>query len=114
MTLRALSARVSERTVAGSHDKNTSTKWLINARLVRYKALDLVKQQESGYRYPLPQLTGQRDSMTAYPFGYLYPASRLFFWEREEEQITYGRFDPLFMNLWDVSRTLGVGSLLFR
>jgi hypothetical protein len=114
MTLRALSARVSERTFAGSHDKSTSTKWLINARLVRYKALDLVKQQESGYRYPLPQLTGQRDSMTAYPFGYLYPASRLFFWEREEEQITYGRFDPLFMNLWDVSRTLGVGSLLFR
>jgi hypothetical protein len=74
----------------------------------------VVKQQESGYRYPLPLLTGQRKGMTAYPFGYLYPASRLFFWEREEKQVEQGRFDPLFMNLWDVSRTLGIGSLLFR
>ncbi|MBC8019368.1 MAG: hypothetical protein H7X83_12730 [Verrucomicrobia bacterium] len=113
LTLRALSAKVSERTGDSGRDKSTSAKWLTNARLVRYKCLDLVKLQESGYRYPLPLLTGQRVSMTAYPFGYLYPASRLFFWEREEEQVEHGRFDPLFMNLWDVSRTLGLGSLFF-
>jgi hypothetical protein len=111
LTLRALSARVSERTGDSSHDKNSSTQWLTSARLIRYKALALVKQQESGYRYPLALLTSRRDSMTAYPFGYLYPAGRLFFWEREEEQVAHGRFDPLFMNLWDVSRTLGLGSL---
>jgi hypothetical protein len=81
---------------------------------VRYKALELVKLQESGYRYPLPLLTGQRVGMTAYPFGYLYPASRLFFWEREEKQVEHGRFDPLFMNLWDVSRTLGLESLFLK
>jgi hypothetical protein len=114
MTLRALSAKVSERTGERCRDKGTSVEWLSNARQVRFKALDLVRQQESGYRYPLSLLTDRRVGITAYPFGYLYPASRLFFWEREEEQVEHGRFDPLFMNLWDVSRTLGVGSLLFR
>jgi len=114
MTLRALSAKVSERTADSDRDKKSaSASWLTNARLERQKALVMVKQQESGYRYPLPLLIGQRKGMTAYPFGYLYPASRLFFWEREEEQVKRGRFDPLFMNLWDISRTLGVGSLFF-
>jgi hypothetical protein len=113
-TLRALSARVSERTGESTRDRSTSSQLLTSARLLRYKALALVKQQESGYRYPLAFLTSPRESMTAYPFGYLYPAGRLFFWEREEEQVAHGRFDPLFMNLWDVSRTLGVESLFFK
>ncbi|MBW4053832.1 MAG: hypothetical protein HIU83_00220 [Proteobacteria bacterium] len=34
--------------------------------------------------------------------------------EREEEQVEHERFDALFMNLWDVRRTLGLGSLFFR
>ena len=114
LTLRALSAKVNERFGNSGHDKPDSAKLLAKARLVRFKALDLVRQQEHGYRYPLPLLTSRRSSLTAYPFGYLYPASRLFFWEREEEQVEHGRFDPLFMNLWDVSRTLGLGSLFFR
>jgi hypothetical protein len=115
MTLRALSAKVGERTGESTRDmKSASATWLAKARLERQKALVMVKEQESGYRYPLPLLIGQRKGMTAYPFGYLYPASRLFFWEREEEQVKQGRFDPLFMNLWDVSRTLGMGSLLFK
>jgi hypothetical protein len=114
LTLRALSARVSERTGDSAEEKSGSTEWLAKARLVRHQALELVKQQEGYYRYPLPLLAGRRDSITAYPFGYLYPAGRLFFWEREEEQVEQGRFDPLFMNLWDVRRTLGLGSLFFR
>jgi hypothetical protein len=113
LTLQALTAKASERAVESGSNKRTSSVLLANARLVRYKALALVKQQESGYRYPLSLLASKRDSITAYPFGYLYPASRLFFWEREEQQIEHERFDPLFMNLWDVSRTLGLGSLLF-
>ncbi len=113
-TLRAMSARIIERTGETGHDKTESAKQLANARLVRFKALALVKEQESGYRYSLSLLTSRRDSMTAYPFGYLYPASRLFFWEREEEQVEQGRFDPLFINLWDVSRTLGLGSLFLK
>ncbi len=113
LTLRALSARIGEMG-DGQKDRSASAELLANSRLVRSKALVLVKRQEAGYRYPLPLLTGQRDSMTAYPFGYLYPASRLFFWEREERQVESGRFDPLFMNLWDVRRTLGLGSLFLK
>lgn len=114
LTLRALSARVSERAGTDGQGRINSKKWLANARLVRFKALALVKQQESVYRYPIELVARQRDSLTAYPFGYLYPAGRLFFWEREEKQVEQGRFDPLFMNLWDFSRTLGLGSLFFR
>jgi len=113
LTLRALAARVGERSADRDH-KGSSGELLTKARLVRQQALVLVKQQESGYRYPLPLLADRRDSMTAYPFGYLYPAGRLFFWEREEQQVEHGRFDPLFMNLWDVRRTLGLGSLFSR
>jgi hypothetical protein len=111
LTLRALSARIRERD-GGNHRE--SAVLLAQARLVRFEALALVRQQETGYRYPLQLLNTRRDSVTAYQFGYLYPASRLFFWEREEQQIEQERFDPLLMNLWDIRRTLGVESLLFR
>lgn len=113
LTLRALAAKVGERKDHKGRETD-SGRLLANAVQVRSTALNLVRQQEAGYRYPLPLLSGRRDSLTAYPFGYLYPASRLFFWEREEQQVEQGRFDPLFMNLWDVSRTLGLGSLFFR
>lgn len=112
LTLKALSARIAERTERGK--SVNSNRILIEASLVRSQALDLVRQQESGYRYPLALLSDQRDSISAYPFGYLYPASRLFFWEREEQQVQQGRFDPLLMNLWDLRRTLGLESLFFR
>ena len=112
LTLKALSARVAERTEQGKREN--SDRMLSEARLVRSQALDLVRQQESGYRYPLALLSGRRDSISAYTFGYLYPAGRLFFWEREEQQVQQGRFDPLFMNLWDVRQTLGLESLFFR
>jgi hypothetical protein len=55
-----------------------------------------------------------RVNLTAYPFGYLYPASELFFWLREEEQVRAERFDPFFRNIWDIRRTLGLESLFFR
>lgn len=74
----------------------------------------MAREPDAGYRYPLPLVARRREGMTAYPFGYLYPASRLLFWEREEKQVEDGRFDPLFMNLWDVFRTLGVGSLFYQ
>ncbi|MFH1027928.1 MAG: hypothetical protein V1791_07995, partial [Pseudomonadota bacterium] len=74
LTLRALSAKVGERTSERGNNGD-SDELLLKARLVRQQALALVKEQESGYRYPLPLLASRRESMTAYPFGYLYPAS---------------------------------------
>lgn len=88
--------------------------YLKQAEVVRRQALLLVRQQESRYRYPVELLATRRTSLTAYQFGYLYPTARLFFWEREEAQVRHERFDPLFMNLWDFGRTLGMGSLLWR
>jgi len=114
LTLRALSARLRARDRSNGQKHHESATFLAKARLIRFEALALVRQQENGYRYPLQLLNNRRDSVTAYQFGYLYPASRLFFWEREEQQIVQERFDPLLMNLWDIRRTLGVGSLLFR
>ena len=114
LTLRALSAKVTERAGGSGNIRNGSTALIEHARLLRFEALILVKQQEIGYRYPLQLLVGHRNSLTAYAFGYLYPASRLFFWEREEQQVEQGRFDPLFMNLWDVRRTLGLESHFFK
>ena len=112
LTLRALLAKRGEH--AGDTDRSGAAESLLaKARLVRQLAQVLVQRQEGSYRYPVEQVARRRPSLTAYPFGYLYPASRLFFWEREEEQVRHGRFDALFMNLWDVSRTLGAGSLFF-
>ena len=87
--------------------------YLAGAAGARREALKLVRVQEGRYRYPLTRLSGRRPSLTAYQFGYLYPTSTLFFWEREEEQVRRGRFDPFFRNLWDFRRTLGLESLVF-
>lgn len=91
-----------------------SERLLSRATQVRQEALLLVQRQERHYRYPVASLGRQRPSLTAYSFGYLYPASVLFFWEREEEQVRHNRFDPLFKNLWDFRRTLGLESLILR
>jgi hypothetical protein len=112
LTLRALMSKRREH--ASNTDQARAAEMLLTqARLVRQQAQVLVHRQEGGYRYPVTQIGRRRPSMTAYSFGYLYPASRLFFWEREEEQVRHERFDALFMNLWDMRRTLGLGSLFF-
>lgn len=113
LTLRALLAKRGEH--AGNIDHSRlSGQLLAKARLVRMQAQALVHQQERMYRYPLENVGRRRSSLTSYPFGYLYPVSNLFFWEREEEQIQHERFDAMFRKLWDVRRTLGVESLFFR
>lgn len=110
LTLRALISR--HRKAYGG--RKAFSAYLAQAASIRLQALVLVRQQEQRYRYPVELLARRRISLTAYPFGYLYPASTLFFWEREEGQARYERFDPFFMNLWDIRRTLGLESLFFR
>jgi hypothetical protein len=110
LTLRALLSS----TMEAGHGRNPAAKremFLKEAAEVRLKGIELVQKQERHYRYSVALLAGQRESMTAYRFGYLYPTSSLFFWKREEEQIRQGRFHPFFMNLWDFQRVLGLGSL---
>lgn len=107
LTLRAL---VAKRPGSGT-PQGRPEELLARAAATRVEALALVARQESGYRYPLERIARRTANLTAYPFGYLFPASRLYFWEREEEQVRHERFDAFFMNLWDFRRTLGFGSL---
>jgi len=107
LTVRAL---VAQRRGEGSAP-GRAEHFLAQAAAIRGEALALVARQESGYRYPLERIARRSANLTAYPFGYLYPVSRLLFWEREEEQVRQRRFDPLFMNIWDFRRTLGLESL---
>ena len=110
LTLRALLAKKAAR--SGTKDQTQTCEMrLAQARLIRRQAQALVRLQEGIYRYPVNLIARRHSSMTAYPFGYLYPVSHLYFWEREEEQVRQGRFDALFMNLWDIWRTLGLASL---
>jgi len=111
LTIRALLVKRGEH--AGQVSPS-SEPLLEKARQVRQEAMRLVVCQEGIYRYPVERIARRHTSLTAYPFGYLYPVSKLYFWEREEEQVRHERFDALFMNLWDVRRTLGLESLLFR
>jgi len=113
LTLRALLARRGGPAGAVDHS-HASELLLAEARLVRQQAQSLVQRQEGNYRYAVERIARRRPGLTAYPFGYLYPVSNLFFWEREEQQVRYNRFDALFMNLWDMRRTLGAGSLFFK
>ncbi len=88
--------------------------YLSKARELRWQAMILVREREAYYRYPVELLAGKRQSLTAYPFGYLYTTGNLFFWEREEEQARSERFDPFFMNIWDIRKTIGFESLFFK
>lgn len=85
-----------------------SERFLARAREVRTAAQTLVTLQEGRYRFPVGSLARCRESLSAYQFGYLFPASQLFFWRREEEQVRQGRFDPFFLNIWDPWRVLGL------
>jgi hypothetical protein len=113
LTIRALIAKRREYQ-ATPELRESPERLLAAAGSVRREALALVRRQELQYRYPPELLARRRASLTAYPFGYLYPVASLFFWEREEEQVRRERFDPFFMKLWDARRTLGLESLLFR
>jgi hypothetical protein len=113
LTLRALIAKREETSLTPVRHKE-SERLLAQAAAVRQDAIDLVKLQEERYRYPVTVIARPRTNLTAYPFGYLYPVAELFFWQREEGQVRAERFDPLFRNLWDFRRTLGLESLFFK
>jgi hypothetical protein len=113
LTLRALIAKREETSLTPVRHKE-SQRLLAQAAAVRQEALEQVKRQEGRYRYPVETIARPRTNLTAYPFGYLYPVAELFFWQREEEQVRTERFDPLFRNLWDFRRTLGLESLFFK
>ncbi|PLX67874.1 MAG: hypothetical protein C0603_07075 [Denitrovibrio sp.] len=84
---------------------------LLSAKNTRYTAMNIVKSMESEYRYPIALIARKMHGHTSYDFGYLYPVSDLFFWKREEQQVTGQRFDAFYMNLWNFWDTLGLDGL---
>lgn len=84
---------------------------LKGAAVTRGEAMSIVKQMEQDYRYPVALIARKMYSHTSYDFGYLYPVSDLFFWQREEKQVAGTRFDAFYMNLWNFWDTLGLDGL---
>lgn len=84
---------------------------LDSAIRLREKAELIVRCQEMNYRYPLSLIARNAETHTSYEFGYLYPVSGLYFWQREEQQAQRSRFDAFFMNIWDFGKTLGLEGL---
>ncbi|PCJ79677.1 MAG: hypothetical protein COA57_15540 [Flavobacteriales bacterium] len=91
--------------------KNTTfnpASFLGEAEALRKKAQQIVYKREQQYRYSVDLIARKRWGHTAYRFGYLYPVSNLHFWQREEQQALKGRFGPLFMNIWNMPRIIGI------
>lgn len=84
---------------------------LKKAEQTRLQAMQIVRSMEREYRYPVALIARRMHGHTAYDFGYLYPVSDLFFWQREEKQVARTRFDAFYMNLWDFWDTLGLDGL---
>ncbi|HEX8948780.1 MAG TPA: hypothetical protein VF790_07460 [Dissulfurispiraceae bacterium] len=109
LTLRALMAQRKRRWWQSQTPEAVAL--LNKAALVRQRARALVVLQEKSYRYPVALIARRRKDFTAYHFGYLYPASNLFFWEREESQVRNSRFHAFYMSIWNFRRIVGIESL---
>ena len=81
--------------------------WVRRAAAIRKKSLATMRTQVEGYnRYPAAQVFEEHSNPTSYGFGYGWTARTLHFWEREERMVAGNRWFPLFMNVFDVWRTL--------
>jgi len=87
--------------------KNT-TNPLLKADSIRNKALEIVNKREGKYRYSTDLIARKLKGKTAYNFGYLYPVSNLHFWKREENQIKNNRWGPLYQNIWNIPKIIGL------
>ena len=65
-------------------------------------------------RLPPGAVAGEQEALAQHELDLALVGAAVVIAEREEGQVEHGRFDPLFMNLWDFRRTLGVGSLFFK
>lgn len=75
---------------------------------VRSIAQQIVNRRQQHYRYPLTFIASKHWEHTAYHFGYLFMASNLHFWLREEEQARRNNYHPFFMNVWNIWRIAGI------
>lgn len=92
---------------ANINQQNPSDSLYLLAIAARQQAQGIVNDMEKGYRYDVQTIARKRYGHTSYRFGYLYPVSNLYFWQREEAQIKNNKFSPLYKNIWNVARIGG-------
>ena len=89
--------------------KNDSIYKLTLAYDLRQEGLQLVRSVEQDhYRYPIELIARKRKGQTAYHFGYLYLASYLHFWYREEMQVKNDKYGPFYKLVWNIPRIVGI------
>ena len=91
-----------------NHTKCDCDSLLRTASDIREQALRIVKHRERDYRYPISYLNHQSWDHTSYHTGYLYTASNLYFWHREEEEARRNKYNPGFMQIWNMWRIAGI------
>lgn len=88
--------------------KNNADSLLSQAANIRQHCLQIIDSRERNYRYKIDLIARKRWDHTAYHFGYLFPVSNLHFWHREEQQARKNQYRPLFMNIWNIGRIIGI------
>ncbi len=99
---------LNRRQAAIKHEKFAGDSLLAKAAEVRAQAQQIVNRRQQHYRYPISLIAASRWDHTAYHFGYLYQASNLHFWLREEEQARKNNYSAWFMNVWNIWRIAGI------
>ncbi|MFN8293949.1 MAG: hypothetical protein U0T72_09520 [Chitinophagales bacterium] len=99
---------MAKRMAAITKEKFAADSLLLQAAAIRNHCMQLVDNRERKYRYSTDLIARKRWDYTAYHFGYLYPVSNLHFWNREEQQAKKNQYRPLFMNIWNIARIIGL------
>ncbi|MBS1596387.1 MAG: hypothetical protein JST90_18895 [Bacteroidetes bacterium] len=102
-----LSYILAKREAKLKHQKFAGDSLLVHATAIRTKAQEIVNRRQQHYRYPLELIAAKRWDHTSYHFGYLWLASNLHLWHREEEEARRNKYSPWFMNVWNVGRIAG-------
>ena len=73
---------------ARAGDRPTAEAKLAESEAITAAVLAEVHAEEAHYRYPAALLTAEKpESLTSYPFGYLWETSTGYFWARRDEQL---------------------------
>jgi len=73
---------------ARAGDRTTADARLATAKAITADVLTVIATAEGYYRYPAELLTEEKpESLTSYPFGYLWETSTGFFWTRRDDQL---------------------------
>ena len=85
-----------------------SLRYLVDAKKLRLEAFKVIEKVKNNFRYDEKYISKKIQNRTSYEFSYFYPAAMLFFWEREEKELLYNKFNPFFMKLWNFLKILGL------